>query len=122
MKRILIVRDCVVGDFLINLPALTTLNKLNPNAQVTLVGNVASLELAREFVPVENVFSIESPPCSQLFYEAFPDMEFDSAIDWMKDPTVAENLHLSGITNVHRADAFPACGHAADHLLRTLKL
>ena len=105
-----------------NLPALTTLNKLNPNAQFTLIGNVVSLELAREFVPVENVFSIESPPWSRLFYEALPDLEFDSAIVWMKDPTVAENLRLSGITNVHRADAFPVWGHAADHLLRTLKL
>ena len=105
-----------------NLPALTTLNKLNPNAQFTMVGNVASLELAQEFVPVENVFSIESPPWSRLFYEALLDLDFDSAIVWMKDSTVAENLRLSGITNVHRADAFPAFGHAADHLLRTLKL
>jgi len=41
---------------------------------------------------------------------------------WMKDPTVAGNLGFSGIPSVFRADPFPAYGHAADHLLRTLKL
>jgi hypothetical protein len=40
----------------------------------------------------------------------------------MRDPTVAENLRLSGIPSVYRADPFPVFGHAADHLLRTLKL
>jgi ADP-heptose:LPS heptosyltransferase len=40
----------------------------------------------------------------------------------MKDPIVAQNLADSGIPNVIRADPFPAYGHAADHLLRTLNL
>jgi ADP-heptose:LPS heptosyltransferase len=40
----------------------------------------------------------------------------------MKDPVFAENLKASGVSNVIRADPFPAFGHAADHLLRTLKL
>jgi len=51
-----------------------------------------------------------------------PDLEFDSAIVWMKDPVVANNLSASGIPNVIRANAFPDFGHAADHLLRTLNL
>src|SRR5262249_29815806 len=51
-----------------------------------------------------------------------PELKFDSAIVWMKDPSVADNLRLSGITSVMRADPFPAFGHAADHLLRTLNL
>jgi heptosyltransferase III len=121
MKRLLIIRVCAIGDFILNLPALTTLHKFYANVQFTLVGNAASLELAREFVPVENVHSIELPPWSQLFYEPLPDLEFDCAVVWMKDPTVAANLKLSGIPNVKRADPFPPYGHAADHLLRTLK-
>jgi hypothetical protein len=40
----------------------------------------------------------------------------------MKDPIVADNLRASGIPEVLRADPFPVFGHAADHLLRTLKL
>ena len=122
MTRLLIVRTCAIGDFVLNLPALIALQKIYPSVFFTLVGNPLPLELAREFVPVENVYSIELPPWSRLFYEAIPDLKFDSAIVWMKDPIVAENLRLSGIPSVIRADPFPVFGHAADHLLRTLKL
>jgi ADP-heptose:LPS heptosyltransferase len=122
MTRVLIVRVCAIGDFILNIPALTSLHKLCPNARFTLIGNAGPLTLAREFVPVESVHSIESPPWSQLFYEAVPELKFDEAIVWMKDPSVAENLRLSGIPRVVRADPFPGFGHAADHLLRTLGL
>src|SRR5215471_18769206 len=122
MTRVLIVRSCAIGDFILNIPALTALHRFYPNAQFTLVGNAGPLGLAREFVPVENVYSIESRPWSQLFYEAVPELKFDSAIVWMKDSIVAENLRLSGIPSVMRADPFPAFGHAAEHLLRTVKL
>jgi len=122
MKRVLIIRVCAIGDFVLNLPVLTALHKLNPNAQFTLIGNEASMLLAREFIPVENVYSIELTPWSRLFYEPLPDLEFDCAIVWMKDPTVAANLRSSGIPNVCQADPFPLYGHAAEHLLRTLKM
>jgi ADP-heptose:LPS heptosyltransferase len=118
----LIIRACAVGDFVLNLPVLTVLHRRYPNARFTLVGNVAPLALAREIVPVENVYSIELPPWSRLFFEAVPKLKFDSAIVWMKDSTVSENLRLSGIPSVVRADPFPTFGHAADHLLRTLEL
>jgi ADP-heptose:LPS heptosyltransferase len=95
---------------------------MHPRARFTLVGNPSTLELAREFVAVESIRSIESPPWSRLFYQPVPELEFDSAIVWMKDPTVAANLRLSGIPSVVRADPFPSYGHAADHLLRTLGL
>jgi heptosyltransferase-3 len=122
MKRVLIIRVCAIGDFILNLPTLVALHELNPNAQFTLAGNKASLALAKEFIPVENVYSMDLSPWPRLFYEAVPHLEFDYAIVWMKDPTVAANLRLSGIPDVHRADPFPMYGHAADHLLRTLKL
>src|SRR5882762_6411976 len=89
-------------------------------ARFTLVGNPSTLELAREFVAVEAVYSIESQPWSRLFYEPVPELlKFDSAIVWMKDPSVAGNLQVSGIPSVFRADPFSEYGHAADHLLRT---
>ena len=122
MRNVLVVRACAVGDFVLNLPALTALQKLHTNARFTLVGNPSTLDLAREFVAVENLYAIETPPWSRLFYESVSNLEFDSAIVWMKDPAVAENLYSSGITNVFRADPFPVYGHAADHLLRTLSL
>jgi len=122
IQRIFVVRACAVGDFVLNLPALSALQKMHPSARFTLVGNPSTLDLCREFVDVERVQSIETQPWSRLFYEPVGGLEFDSAIVWMKDPAFAENLRLSGISNVLRADPFPEYGHAADHLLRTLKL
>lgn len=122
MNRILIVRACAIGDFVLNLPALRSLHRTRDGARFTLVGYPATLELAREFVPVDAVYSIESDPWSRLFYEPIPGLTVDSAIVWMKDPVVAENLRASGVPNVLRADPFPAHGHAATHLLRTLGL
>lgn len=122
MSRILIVRACAIGDFVLNLPALLALHRGRFDARLTLVGYPATLNLAHEFVPVDAVFSIEAEPWSRLFYESIPGLSFDSAIVWMKDPVVAKNLRASGIHDVVRADPFPAYGHAAAHLLRTLKL
>jgi heptosyltransferase-3 len=122
MQRILVIRACAIGDFVLNLPALAAVQKMHPCARFTLVGYPSTLELAREFVAVESVFSIEAQPWSRLFYEPVPDLKFDAAIVWMKDPTVSANIQLSGIPNVLRADPFPLYGHVADHLLRTLIL
>jgi len=122
MRQILIVRACAVGDFVLNLPAIVALNEKYPDAQFTLVGNPSSLELAREFVDVERIHSIDTQPWARLFYEVIPDLRFDMAVVWMKDPVVAEHLKASGIPKVIRADPFPVFGHAADHLLRTLSL
>jgi ADP-heptose:LPS heptosyltransferase len=122
MNRILIVRACAIGDFVLNLQALRALHAVRHDARFTLVGYPTTLELAREFVPVEAVHSIEIDPWPRLFYEAIPGLSFDSAIVWMKDPVVAENLRASGVPKVLRADSFPQHGHAAAHLLRTLRL
>jgi ADP-heptose:LPS heptosyltransferase len=122
MPKTLIVRSCAVGDFVLNLPALVALQKMHPGARFTFVGNPSTLELAREFVTTDAVHSIDALPWRRLFYETIPDLEFDNAVVWMRDPVVADNLVGSGIPSVLRADAFPAFGHAADHLLRTLRL
>ena len=93
-----------------------------PESRFTLVGYPATLDLARDFVPVEAIHSLETEPWSGLFYKPLERLTFDYAIVWMKDPVAAENLRASGLPNVLRADPFPAYGHAATHLLRTLKL
>ena len=107
---------------MLNLPALVALHKRKPDTTFTLVGNPSNLDLAREFIPIEKVHSIDLQPWSRLFYEPLADLGFDDAIVWMKDPVVADHLVASGIPNVTRADPFPQFGHAADHLLRTLSL
>jgi ADP-heptose:LPS heptosyltransferase len=122
MQKVLIVRSCAVGDFVCNLPALLAVEKSHPAARFTLVGNPSTLELAKTFVAVDAIHSIDVSPWSRLFYEPLPGLEFDRAIVWMKDPVLAENLTASGIANVMRRDPFPSFGHAADHLLRTLAL
>lgn len=122
MRKTLIVRVCAIGDFVFNLPSLIAIQKMDPDTRFTLVGNAATLSLAKSFVAVDAIHSIELQPWARLFYEPIPDLEFGSAIVWMKDPVVADNLRASGIPSVIRADPFPAFGHAADHLLRTLQL
>lgn len=120
--KILVIRTCAIGDFVLNIPALIGLQKMHPHARFTLVGNPSTLNLAKEFVPIDSVHSIDVQPWSRLFYESIPDLPFDRAIVWMKDSIVAEKLSVSGISDVFRADPFPAFGHAADHLLRSLHL
>jgi heptosyltransferase III len=122
MRKTLIVRVCAIGDFVFNVPALIAIEKAQPDTRFTLVGNASTLSLAEAFVAVDAIHSIELQPWARLFYEPLPELEFDHAIVWMKDPVVADNLRASGIHNVVRADPFPAFGHAADHLLRTLRL
>ena len=121
-RKTLVIRACAIGDFVLNLPALQALHKVRFGAEFTLVGYPATLELAREFIPVAGIHSIETEPWHRLFYEPLPGLTFDSAIVWMTDSSVADNLHLSGVPEVLRADPFPLHGHAAMHLLRTLKL
>jgi heptosyltransferase III len=122
MNTILVVRACAIGDFVLNLPALQSLHREKPNVRFTLVGYPSTLELACEFVPVDGIHSIEAEPWSHLFYQPLAGVAFESAIVWMRDPIVSENLRASGIPNVLRADPFPTYGHAATHLLRTLHL
>jgi ADP-heptose:LPS heptosyltransferase len=121
VTKTLVVRTCAVGDFVLNLPALVALQKTHGD-RLTLLGNPSSLELAREHIALDRIHSIDVQPWSRLFYETVSGLEFDSAVVWMKDPVVADNLRASGVSNVIRADPFPTFGHAADHLLRTLKL
>src|SRR5688572_10065660 len=120
--RFLIIRACAIGDFVLNLPALRAIAASHPSARFTLVGYPQTLALARTFVPIDAIHSIESPPWSGLFAGPASIPSFDTAWIWMTDPTVADNLRRSGIPEVFHASAFPATGHAADHLLRTLSL
>ena len=120
--RILIVRACAVGDFVLHLPALRALATALPSARFTLVGYPATLALARTFLPVEEIHPIEAQPWASLFHSPIALTGFDSAWVWMKDPVIAENLRLSGVRNVFQRDPFPTTGHAADHLLRTVDL
>lgn len=122
MNTILIVRACAIGDFVLNIPALRALQRARNEVRFTFVGYPSTLALARDFVPVDAIYSIEIEPWSRLFYQTIPDLSFESAVVWMKDPIVAENLRASSVPHVLRADPFPQHGHAATHLLRTLGL
>src|SRR5262245_46728354 len=66
--EILIIRACAIGDFVLNLPVLRALSLQSLNARFTFVGYPARLDLAREFIPVASIHSIDSEPWSRLFY------------------------------------------------------
>ena len=118
--RILIIRACAIGDFVLHIPALRALAVANPDARFTLVGYASTLVLARQFIPVDSIHSIEAQPWSSLFTGPIPGLLFDAAWVWMNDSTVADNLRRSGVGQVFYAKAFPFSGHVAAHLLRTV--
>ena len=120
--RFLVVRACAIGDFVLHLPALRAIAHANPGATFTLVGYPTTLALARPFLPIDAIYSIESPPWSELFIRPISGLSFAVAWVWMKDPMVAENLRKSGVPEVFHADPFPSSGHAAEHLLHTVNL
>ena len=120
--RILIIRACAIGDFVLNLPALRALAAAEPMARFTLVGYPATLALARPFIPVQSIHSIEARPWGDLFSGPLQGLSFDAAWVWMKDSSVADNLRRSGVPNVFHANPFPSTGHAALHLLRSVQL
>ncbi|HET9217742.1 MAG TPA: glycosyltransferase family 9 protein [Terriglobia bacterium] len=120
--RFLVVRACAIGDFVLHLPALRALTASYPTARFTLVGYPETLALARVFLPVEAIHSIETPPWSHIFETPLNNAPFDAAWVWMKNPVVADNLKRSGIREVFHASPFPASGHAAEHLLHTINL
>ncbi len=122
MKKTLVVRACAIGDFVLNLQALRALQNVYPNTVFTLVGYPATLELAKEFITIDAIHSIEVTPWRRLFYEPIEALNFDDAIVWMKAESVADNIRASGIPNVLQLEPFPNFGHAANHLLRTLGL
>ena len=121
-RRVLIVRACAIGDFVLNLPVLRALSLREPNARFTLVGYPETLSLAKAIIPVEAIHSIESPPWASLFAGPVPGLDFDAAWVWMKDPAVADHLRESGVGQVFHAKAFPEDIHAAEHLLSTASL
>jgi heptosyltransferase-3 len=120
--RVLIVRACAIGDFVLNLPALRALALRYPRARFTLVGYPEVLSLAKGFIPIEAIQSIESPPWSKLFSGPVSRLSFDKAWVWMTDSTLASHLRASGVHEVIHASAFPKSVHAADHLLQTARL
>jgi ADP-heptose:LPS heptosyltransferase len=120
--RVLIIRACAIGDFVLNLPALRALAATHPDANFTLVGHPEMLSLASTFMPVDAIHSIEVRPWSRLFYEPLPGLAFDRAWVWMKDPSVARNLRASGIPDVVHAAPFTSSEHASNHLLATVGL
>jgi ADP-heptose:LPS heptosyltransferase len=120
--RILIIRACAIGDFVLHLPALRALAAAQPSARFTLVGYPATLALARTFIPVETIASIEVQPWAGLFAGPLTGLHFDVAWVWMGNPAVAESLRASGVPEVFHADPFPATGHASTHLLQTVGL
>jgi ADP-heptose:LPS heptosyltransferase len=116
-RRILVVRACAVGDFVLNLQTLRAIAKKNPGARFTLVGYPNILSLATGFIDVEAIHSIELQPWSTLFARPVPHLKYDAAWVWMKDSTFADHLRESGIGEVFHAPAFSESVHASDHLL-----
>jgi len=122
VSKILVVRSCAIGDFVLNMPALRALQLCHPHASFTLVGNPETLSVAYDFLTVAQVHSIEQEPWCRLFYQPIEGLEFDMGIVWMRDPTVADNLRRSSPKSILGLQPYPERGHAASHLVGTIGL
>jgi ADP-heptose:LPS heptosyltransferase len=131
-RRIAVLRAGALGDFLVTLPALAWLRRRFPQAQITVYGNRAALELVagRGVVDAGYSFDLAVPPefFMPLQVPTGPWVaewrDYELCIVWLRDyATVADNLRrLTGGT-VLAASPLPESGpriHVTDHCLATL--
>lgn len=100
-KRILVVRSGALGDLILTLPAIDRIRKDNPDAHITIAGNVEFLSLLHNTY-VDDILSFESPLLRPYFLESEPKLAagaplpFDLAYVWLRNP------HDPFVTNLRR--------------------
>ncbi|MBL8021742.1 MAG: glycosyltransferase family 9 protein [Leptospirales bacterium] len=135
-SRILIVRTGALGDLILTSGVIERIRKGNPDAHITIAGNVEFLPLVQNYV--DSIISFESPMLRPYFLrdECKPGKEdsanlgapedrlpFDLAYVWLKDinDPFIQNLRRSGI-KVFAAPSFQTNGeiHQAAFLSKIL--
>lgn len=133
VHRILVLRPGAIGDTLLTFPALLTLRRHFPGAELTVVGNRAPLDLGRSAGILTCAEAFGAIWMSDLFADApTPALRarlqhFDLGVVWMHSTdaaaALARRLEEAGVRQVLALTSFPPAGsrrHVADHLLETL--
>lgn len=129
--RFLILRGGALGDFIVTLPALATLRKRWPDAEIELVGYPSIARLALDAGMVNKVTSLHGANIARFFSlkPEFPPEQaswirsFDFVISYLHDPdgAVVNNLYLAGARAVLYGSPMVRDRHAVDQMLRPLE-
>src|SRR4030095_4389640 len=110
MNRILVIRGCAIGDFILTLPALKALRDARPQAHMEILGYKHIAVLAEERFYAQAVHSIEYGPLARFFARnSEPPAEladyfasFDLIVSYLYDPDwiFETNLRRCGVENL----------------------
>jgi len=126
-KRILLIRPCALGDFVLTMPVLYVLEEHFPQAEITLVGNPQHKDLASGLL--DSALDYSSAQFTSLFSDPDESLrgwlaQFDLALCYLpdEDGRLRANLRKAGIrTVVVHNPRREGGGHFADELMLALR-
>ena len=128
--RILVLRGGAIGDFIVTLPALTSLRRRWPGAEIELVGYPHIANLARLGGLVDRVRSLDEARMARFFSlrAEFPPEQateirsFDLVLSYLYDPheVVRENMTRIGVKQLIYGCPIVETGHAVEHMMKPL--
>ncbi len=119
--RILVLRPGAIGDTLLTFPILQHLQRKYEQAEITFVGNVSVLPLAKAFGLAQTIADYEEPQWGQFFVPLTSPpskqaarlqervQEVDMAIFWLRNPgaVLMQNAQNLGIKQIFVAPSRP---------------
>jgi ADP-heptose:LPS heptosyltransferase len=128
VKRILIIHQGALGDFILSLPAIRAFRHHYPDTTIEIWGYPEILRLVDRSVYADMIYSIDRERIASLFTPDIPApasvLERFRSFDLMclfggeRQTTFVDNLRRSGVKKVYRIDPFPPDGsntHVIDH-------
>ena len=128
VKRILIIHQGALGDFILSLPAISAFRHHYPDTTIEIWGYPEILRLVDRSVYADTIYSIDRERIASLFtqdplvpasvLERFRSFDLICLFGGEKQTTFVDNLKRSGVKNVYRIEPFPPAGsntHVIDH-------
>lgn len=128
VKRILIIHQGALGDFILSLPALSSFRYHYPDTSIEIWGYPEILRLVDKGVYADTIYSIDRESIASLFtqdtlvparvIERFRHFDLIFIFGGEKQTILVHNLKKRGVRKVYRIDPFPPDGsntHVIDH-------
>jgi len=133
MKRILVIHQGSLGDFLLLLPSLAALRRQNPDARIDMLGRPEILGLVCPGI-IDSIASIDRATLAPFFYDSdeLPEAEveyfssFNTVLALISDPQniFQRNLEQLGIRDIIVQSPFPdpqSRTHVSHHLFEAVR-
>jgi len=128
VKRILIIHQGALGDFILSLPALSAFRHHYPDSSIEIWGYTEILRLVDKSIYADTISSIDRERIASLFapdtpvpssiIERFRSFDLMCIFGGERQTTFVHNLKRIGVKKVYRIDPFPPDGshtHVIDH-------